>query len=396
MSLANDIELITKYSVEKFDEAYYVGACTAILDGPTNQLKWTGSRTLMIPKIAFSALKNYTRNNNQTGASDAPFGYKYGNAKAEWESFTVEYDRAIVYPIDKADDEESAGIIMAHAVRTINKTVIIPEIDACRFSKLASYCSDNLGNLVTESESTLTKENIYDKLIDGFEYLTSHEVALENQVVFVSTHVASLLQRANVAMSRLIMTDFSGKYEFSTQSLEGRNLIVVPPNRFKTEYECTDDGYVYGEGSKGIDYLMVDKTACWAIKKYEKLVILTGAAVLAGSNFDGSKIYFHIYHDIFVPDNARIAIYTHVGSTTAPEASLDVRMDKKGIVKGITLFPSGKVASYAVSSTEQTVGSSVSGTVTYISTGYDLSAGGYVIAIVDGKVFAQTHYDAVN
>lgn len=396
MSLANDIELITKYSVEKFDEAYYVGACTAILDGPSNQLKWTGARTLMIPKIAFSSLKNYTRNNSQVGATDAPFGYSYGKSKAEWESFTVEFDRAIVYPIDRADDEESAGIIMAHAVRQINKTVIIPEIDACRFSKLASYCSDNLGNLVSEAESNLTKENIYDKLIDGFEYLTSHEVALENQVIFVSTHVHSLMQRANVTLSRLIMTDFSGKYEFSTQSLEGRPLIVVPPNRFKTEFLCTDEGTAYGEGSKGIDYLMVDKTACWAVKKYEKLVILTGAPVLAGSDFDGSKIYFHVYHDIFVPDNARIAIYAHVGSTTVPDVSLDVRLDKKGIVKGITLFPSGKVASYAVSTTEQTVGNAVSGTVTYFSVGYDLSAGGYVIAVVDGKVYAQTHYDAIS
>ena len=45
------------------------------------------------------------------------------------------------------------------------------------------------------------------------------------------------------------------------------------------------------------------------IVKYNKVKVLSGDVVLAGSNYDGYALYARVYHDVFVPDNKRIALY---------------------------------------------------------------------------------------
>ena len=44
--------------------------------------------------------------------------------------------------------------------------------------------------------------------------------------------------------------------------------------------------------------------------KYNKVKILSGDVVLAGQGFDGYMLFARIYHDVFVQDNKRYAIYT--------------------------------------------------------------------------------------
>ena len=388
----NNIELITKYSAEKFDAVYKMEARCAILDDIASSAIWTSAKTVRIPKIAFSSLKNYTRNNNGdprvNAGSDGAFGYSAGRASANWEEFTLQWDRGIRYDIEKFDNEESGAILIAKASTEVSRTVVVPEVDAACFSEIASYCSATLGNLV-DNTTALSESNIYDALFDGLLYLESHEVPVEQQVIFVSTKVQNLLRKANYDMSRIVMGEWNKDVAYTTFTFEGRPVVVVPPERFKTGWTATDDGYSYATGSQNIDFLMVAKDATMHIKKYEKVKILSGDIVLAGGGFDGYMVFYRIYHGLFVPDNKRVGIYGHYGASTAVTAVLDAIV-KNYKITAVTLFPEGQFAALYLSTATEVVGNVPTGTLTMAGVGSDVSAGGDLIAVgANGKIIAK-------
>lgn len=337
----NNIALITKYSTAAWDKVYKAESRSALLDGKEGvNVQWTGTKTVKIAKFSAGGLKNYYRNNGgdarvpaapqgATFMGNLGYGYQSSNVGLTWEEFTIAMDRAAAYPIEYFDNEETDGLVLGAATTEISRTVMIPEIDAYCFSTLAGYCSkstdtNGLGNLVElSSDASVTKSNALATLNDALLYFDEHEVPAEDQIIFVSPKFFNYLRNDTTELARYLMqADYDKNVKFTLTEYEGRQIVVVPPQRFRTAFSTVTDtgaGYAWGYydttageavTSKEIHFIVCAKSAVMHVVKYNKVKILSGDVALAATGQDGYALYARVYHDVFVMDNKRYAIYT--------------------------------------------------------------------------------------
>lgn len=388
---SNNIALIEKYSPEKWDTVYKQESVVSLLDASNSALvRFEGTKTVKIGKFQNGGLHDYYRNNASDDRFQAPatgtnfvgnlgFGYQRSNMALTWEEFTLEQDRAAMFPVEYFDNEESGAQLVGLGVTEISRTTLIPEVDAYCLSKIASYCTTALGNYI--------EEDITDKplasLNNAFVYFDEHEVPVDDQLTFVSPKFMNSLRTTSEVTKFLGQTDFGGKdVKFTITTYEGRKLISVSPERLRTNILIKgQEGYRWAANSKAINFLMVAKSAVTHVVKYEKVKVLEGDVVKA-MGYDGYAVFVRIYHDVFVPDNKRIALYCSVAKTgaAAPAMKLDVLVGN-GKIKSITTVPGNKLAFTATSSTTAEVGSKLTG---------------YTLVNVGDKVTADTTFYAID
>ena len=312
----NNIELITKYSTDAWDEVYKAEAISSLFDAPSAQVKWTGAKTVKIAKFQATGLGNYYRNNgtSEYDLTGTHLGYAGGQVGLTWEEFTVKQDRSAKYPIELFDDEETNGLILGAATKEISRTIMVPEVDAYCFSTVYDYAAKQ-----TTTTASAADTNAMGLLNDGLLYLEEHEIPAEKQVIVVAPRFMKSLRATSMELSRLLQADYNKDVKFTMTKFEGRDLVVCPPNRFRTNIQLKNDGYAWAEDSKHIAFMIINKDAINHVVKYNKVKIISGDLNLAGQGFDGSTLFARIYHDVFVTDNKRYSIYaaTYSDYTTA-------------------------------------------------------------------------------
>lgn len=358
--MANAVSLITKYSTDGFDAVYKAEAASSKLDTTPGFFQFTGTKTVKIAKIAFGGLSDYHRNNigDVRVAGTTPWGYQPSNAGLTWEEFTISQDRAAYYPIEEFDNEESGDIVLGNATREINRTILVPEVDSYCFSKIASLAGTVVDEVLTESSNTTTGYKCLialKPLNRAFLALENQEVPAQNQIVFMSPNYNNALREDTTELTRWLQPgDFSKDLSFQVGHYEGREIVLVPPARFRTGYVGNQGGYGWKSDSKAIDFIVMAKDAAVHIVKYNKVKILSGEVALAATGLDGYAIYVRIYHDVFVADNKRVAIYVHTGGLVGKEdydaadskavtyalaVTTDAGLNKAGTIQSAILTP---------------------------------------------------------
>ena len=265
------------------------------------------------------------------------------------------------------------------------------EVDAYAFSTIASYCTVGLGNLVSE--------DITDKplaaLNKAFVYFSNKEVPIQDQIVFASPEFVNALRETPEVTKFLAQQDYDRKdINFQIMKYQGRTIVEVSPERLRTNIVLFgQEGYSWAADSKKINFLMVAKSAVIHVVKFEKVRVIGDDLNLAGQGFDGYTIFARIYHDVFVPDNKRVALYCSVATTgVAPAAALDVLV-ANGKVKSITTYPGDKLYFVVTSTVTAEVGAKLGGTLTNAKVGDAVAATTTWYAIdSDKKVVAKyTH-----
>lgn len=261
------------------------------------------------------------------------------------------------------------------------------EIDAYALSTIASYCTEELGNLVSyELSGNADTDKPLQELNKAFVYFAEHEVPIQDQLVYCSPAFMNALRNTKEVTKFLGQSDFDNKgINFVITKYEGRTLVETSPERLRTNI-ILGEGFRWGADSKAINFLMVAKSAVTHVVKYEKIKVLSGDVNLAGNGFDGYTIYVRIYHDVFVPDNKRVALYCSVNDkTAAPQPKLDVLVDKDGRIKSITTTPAEKIAFAVTSSGNETVGNTATGTLTMVAVGDKVESGAVIYSVDNAK-----------
>jgi hypothetical protein len=346
----NNIELITNYSPKYWDLVYKQEAVTSVLDANPKLLQFTGAKTVKIGKFQNGGLNDYYRNNNANGLGDtrvpqptggenfvgaSDFGYQKSGMRLVWEEYTLRCDRAAAFEVEYFDNEESGEELVGLGVTEISRTTIVPEVDAYCLSTIASYAE--LGGKV-DNESYSDKPLA--ALNKAFQYFEEHEVPADDQIVFCSPAFINALRNTGEVQKFLTQDDFTANKDirFKIEMYEGRRLITVAPDRLRTNIKLGQGGYYWDKESQPIDFLMVAKSAVMHVVKYEKVRVISGEANLAARGFDGYTIFARIYHDVFVPENKRVALYLKVSGTAAakPVVDIDIRTKKTDGVTKIT------------------------------------------------------------
>lgn len=337
--MANAIELITKYSTKAWDKVYRSKACSSVLEGEDQMLKFVGARTVKIAKVETSGLSDYHRANKPADGvfggdghetdfvNGQGYGYQQGDVNVTWEEFHLSQDRGVQLRIALFDDEESAGIAVGAATTETMRVRVIPELDAYRFSKIVDYAlpANILTSQALAPSTTAGQSAAGDPVFEmnrAFKALADAEVPEEDQIIFVSTEFMAALRNSATIVKTLRQSEYSGKVSFTIENYEGRDLVVVPPSRFKTLFKALQGGYGWGIGSRDINMIVCAKSAIIPVVKYEKQRVFGPEVV---QDFDGYKVNVRVYHDLFVMDNKRPAIYVWLKSGDAAVAATSTR-----------------------------------------------------------------------
>lgn len=407
--MANAIELITKYSTKAWDKVYKAESRSAILDGEKDLLKFVGAKTVKIAKPSVSGLSDYKRPNaeqdgvfggdgHDTSMSTGGYGYQQGDLSVEWETFTIACDRGVQLRIELFDDEETDGIAVAYATTEVSRTQVIPEVDAYVFSKLAGAALHTrvvdiaLGNTlgVGGSGQPLFELNA------GFLQLAEDEVPEEDQVVFCSNAFQNMLRNSPEVIKTLRQDDYSKNVSFQIMEYMGREIIPVPQNRFRTLIKLLQGGYGWEANSKNINFIICNKKAVYHVVKYDKVRVFNPGVV---QDFDGYKVNVRIYHDLFVPDRKKAAVYACVsetaafGAAVASERTLTFTYDADSdIITSATISPMGDLVKglYASTSDLAIGAAAAGGSVVAVGIATGLGAGTYHLYGVDnGMIVAK-------
>lgn len=389
--MANSIATITKYMTSALDTVLATESKTAILERNQAFVRYDfkNARIVKILDMVMDGLSNYYRGNTTSADSGRTNynasgvhgdGYKVGNVKETWTDYPMTYDRGRQFQIDEMDDEETAGLTIGNILKEFVRTQIVPEIDATRFSIIAGNTYKSLGNKVVE---TPTADDIYDKFVDGFTWLSNHEVPSEDQVLFVNPSINALLQKSDKLTRFISQGDFKSErgIDFRLKAFDGRALVEVPQSRFMTEISLTDNGFAPSAGAKAINYMICSKRCVVPVVKLYKTKIF-GPEV--NQDFDGYKVNVRLYHDCFIPKNKVIGSYVSVSTTEAKAVGnvLNVALKKTSAADTYHLVahytqPAGKLGRVIWGTTAFTLGATANGSqlANVVADGADFKVG---------------------
>lgn len=280
-----------------FDQKVTQETLTSLIETPN--VNWVGAKSFEVTTLTTSGFKNHSRTKGFNAGT-------YGNDK---ETYTLGFDRDIEFYVDTMDvDETNEDLAAAKISNTFITEQSGPEVDAYRFSKMATAAIEN-GK--TDSE-VLTVENVYSKIKAAI--LPIRKYKPQNIVVYVSSETMDLLERSK-EFTRNITNQNVGvtALESRITSIDGVLLVEVwDIDRFATKFDFTE-GFVKAADGLDINFLVVAKPAVIAKAKHNAVFLFAPGQHTGG---DGYLYQNRLYHDLFILKQQKDGLY--VSTKPAP------------------------------------------------------------------------------
>lgn len=288
------INYVDKYGKE-LDQKLVFGTYTNELE--TSNLLWLDAKTFKIQTITTTGLKPHTRNK----------GYNEGSASNENTAYTITFDRDVEFFVDVMDvDETGQALTAANVTKEFNSRHSAPEVDAYRFSKLATEAKKN-GYSTAE---TITEENVFRTLKAAIRKVKKY--GTQNLVMYVSVDVMVALELSK-DFTRTISNQNIGPSSLETRvtGIDGVKLVEIEAeDRFYDTFDFTD-GYKPAASAKKLNYLLINKGSVIGGTKHASIYLHAPGSVGQG---DGWLYQYRVYHDIFVKEQQKDGV---IASTVA-------------------------------------------------------------------------------
>lgn len=292
------INYVDKYGKE-LDQKLVFGTYTNELE--TKNLLWMDAKTFKIQTITTTGLKPHTRNK----------GYNEGSVSNENKPYTITFDRDVEFFVDVMDqDETGQALTAANVTKEFNARHAGPEMDAYRFSKLATKAAEN-GN---SKDEEITKDNVFLTLKTAIRKVKKY--GTQNLIMYVSPDVMFALELCP-DFTRSITVQNIGPSSLETRitSIDGVRLVEVEAeDRFYDTFDFSD-GYKPAASAKKLNYLLVNKGSVIGGTKHASIYLHAPGAVGQG---DGWLYQYRVYHDIFVLEQQKDGVIASTVATTTP------------------------------------------------------------------------------
>jgi hypothetical protein len=278
--MANTVNLVTQY-LPYVDELFTNESKRELV---TNKdFSFVGAKTIKVYKVTTSDMNDYDRSGSkvQAGTQSSRYGLVKG-LDATTEEMTLKKDRSFTFAIDKLDTDETGGQLAAQAAlaRQIRQ-VVIPEIDEYTYKAMC----DGAG--IKENNVTLTKENIYDQIIEANALLDDKYVPEFGRVLIMTPASYVLLKKcADTKLNQDIGQEL--RIKGIVAELDGLAIQKIPANRLPDKF----------------GFMIAHKVATVAPVKLEDYKMHTDPPGISGTLVEG-----RIAYDTFVLENKKDAIY---------------------------------------------------------------------------------------
>ena len=284
--MPNNIELF-KSCVPLLDEVYKEASLTGVLDGAA-ELAQAGANAdeLIIPMMEMSGLANYNR------AS----GYVQGDVVLTQQTVKCNFDRGRMFSVDSLDDAETAGIAFGRLSGEFIRTRVVPELDAFRLAKYASF-----SGVEVTAGALSTGEDVVEALRACVTHMDDREVPYDGRVLFILPGLRGLIEDLDTTKSRAVLARFS-------------QVISVPQTRMYSGVSLSTSGaggYSKTSTAKNLNFLAVHKPAVIQYNKHVAPKVVTPEQNPAA---DAWKFGYRVNGIADVFKNKKAGVYAHLAS----------------------------------------------------------------------------------
>nr|PZN07632.1 MAG: hypothetical protein DIU64_12015 [Caldicoprobacter oshimai] len=295
---------------QELDKQVVAQATSGWMEDNAGLVKYSGGNEVKIPVIDMDGLGDYDRAN----------GFVEGSVNLRYQTKILTQDRGRTFMIDRMDvDETNFVATAANIMGEFQRVHVIPEIDAYRYSSIATQAIEK-GAAVggyTPSESDILKklkEDIYAI------YDVAGEIPL---VIIMNMQVAAILENSTELSKTLSVIDFTqGEVRTTVKAIDNNPIIKVPSLRMKTKYIFYDGktmgqeagGFTPAEDAKTINWIICPRTAPIAVSKTDNIRIFTPEQ---NQKADAWKIDYRKYHDLWIKENQFKAIRVNIKEALA-------------------------------------------------------------------------------
>ena len=267
------INYAEKYA-SKIDERF---SKETMSTGAVNQdYDFVGVKTVHVYSVPTAKMNDY----KATGSN------RYGEPEElenSVQEMTLSQDRSFTFTIDRGTYNDTqmsnaAGVALQRQLRE----VVIPEIDKYRFAKICA-------NAGTTETGAITKENAYSAFLDGTEALTDNNVPLAGAVAYVSSAFYKLIKQ-DTSFVKNSETGQAIALKGQVGTIDGIPLVVLPKSYLPAD----------------VDFFVTNKIATTSPVKLTEYKIHDNPPGINGWLVEG-----RVYHDAFVLENKKKAIYVH-------------------------------------------------------------------------------------
>ncbi len=301
----NTIEY-AKIFMASLDKQVLEGATSGWMEANASQVKYNGGNEVKLPKISMSGLGNYDRDK----------GFLEGAVSLIFETRKMENDRGRTFQLDAMDvDETNFSAVAGNVMGEFQRTKVIPEIDAYRYSTIAKKAVE--ASLF--EEYTPEKATVLSRLLEDIGKVQDIAGDGEELVITMSVPCAITLDQSESIEKHIDLTDFkNGGASFKTKALNGIPIIRVPSGRMKTAFdffageaqEVSDGGFAPLSEAKGINWIICSKKAPIAVSKTDVTRIFDP---MTNQKANAWKIDYRKYHDLWITDNGLQTVFVNIG-----------------------------------------------------------------------------------
>jgi hypothetical protein len=270
-------------------------------------VKYSGGAEVKIPTLDMDGLADYDRSS----------GFVQGDVDFKYQTKTMTQDRGRSFSFDENDvDETNFALTAASTMGEFQRTKVIPEIDAYRYSKIATSC---ISSKRASGGYVPTEETILQKLY--YDIAAVQDVVGENTplVITISRMAAAVLSMSEKLSKRIDVSDFrQGDVTLKVRSLDGMYpLIPVGSDRMKTEYLFLDGktegqksgGFKTTDTSKSINWLITPHNAPVAVSKTDKMRIFDPETNQKARSW---AMDYRKFHDLWITDQKLLQCYANI------------------------------------------------------------------------------------
>lgn len=273
---------------------------SSFMDENAGNVIYQGGKEIKIPKISLTGLKNYTRSN----------GYPQGSVVLEYQTVEMTMDRGMKFSLDSMDIDEGNFVMSAGEVLgEFQRTKVVPEVDAYRYSKIASLTG------VDKVEADHDEKKIYKAICDDIAFVQDKVGESTPLVLCINGVMRGKLNASSEFSKSINVAEFKvGEINTRVRLINDVPIISVPSNRMYTAYTFKDDntgGFEKKADAKLINWIVMPRQAVVAVCKQDK-----GKIIPPDENqvADAWLIAYRKYHDMWVKDSMLSAVRVNVAT----------------------------------------------------------------------------------
>lgn len=289
--------------MEELDHQLVEGSTTGWMEENAGQVQYNGGAEVKIPKVTMSGLGNYDRDG----------GFVKGAVSVTYETKEMTQDRGRTFQLDAMDvDETNFAAMAGNVMGEFQRTKVIPEIDAYRYSKIAE---------LAEAKGKTKKYqpavgSIFENLMTDLNAVRDLAGECEDIVIAMNAKTAGLLDLEKGGTNILQGGTFTqGSLELKVKEIDGCPIIRVPSARFQTKFKFLDGvtnaegGFTADETAKEINWMILVKHVPVAVSKTDVTRIFDP---MTNQNANAWKIDYRKYHDLWIMDNGMDGIMVSI------------------------------------------------------------------------------------